>query len=122
MPVAGSFNIAAFVASQNAQIQFQGGALQTALTAWLNGIPTAMNVGGAGNPDSAAQRTVYNLIPIGRDLLNSVTNSTLDQFAANTVSVYLNRCCRAIANALSGGRISAAQNVALLALYNATWP
>lgn len=123
MPVAASFNEAAFLASQNVQGKFQTGALVSSLTAWLSAIATAMNTPvGAGNPDSIAQRTVYNLITIGRDLLNSTTNS---QFSANEVSIYLNRCCRAINSAALGGRISTgvgSQNLALLNSYNSIWP
>ncbi len=122
MPVAASFNEAAFLASQNVQGKFQAGTLITALTAWLSGVPGAMNTpAGAGNQSSIAQRTVYNLVPIGRDLLNTVTNS---QFSANEVSIYLNRCCRAIESASLGGRISiggGSQNTALLSLYNTVW-
>jgi hypothetical protein len=126
MPIATSTNEGAFFASQNVQGKFQAGTLATSLSAWLNGIAAAMNTPvGAGDVDSIAQRTVYNLIPIGRDLLNSVTNSTLDQFAANEVSIYLNRCCRAIQFAQANGRITATQAAALVSAagsqYNVIW-
>jgi hypothetical protein len=122
MTIAASQNEAAFFSSRNVQAKFRAGTLHASLTTWLSDIQKAMNTPvGAGNVDSIAQRTVYNLIPIGRDLLNSVTES---QFSANEVSIYLNRCCRAAESAALGGRITTgagSQNLALLAKYNATW-
>ena len=105
-----------FLAGQNAQQKFQAGSLLASLDNWTTGIATAMNTpAGAGDVDSIAQRTVYNFIPIGRELLAlSISN----QDGANQIADYLFKCCAGIEAAVMSGRISAAQNTALFNLYN----
>ena len=107
-----------FLAGQNAQQKFQAGTLLTALDSWTKGIATAMNANG-GDVDSIAQRTVYNMIPIGREILAS---ATLRQDSANKIADYLFKSSAAVEFALAGGRISSAQATAIrVTAYNGAW-
>jgi hypothetical protein len=117
MPVAANFGEASAFASQNVQAILQGAgqSLLTQLSLWLTAIPA-----GLSDPESIGQRTVYNFVPIGRELADFIPTleAAQNQNHANAMSVFVYRSCKAILGALTGGRISAAQNVALLASYN----
>jgi hypothetical protein len=117
MPSAANFVQAAALASQNVQfiLQTAGQNLLTQLNLWLAAIPAALT-----NPDNIGQRTVYNFVPIGRELADSIPSVEADQTQAhaNAMSVFVYRSCKAILGAGAGGRITAAMTAALLASYN----
>lgn len=125
MPVA-SLEEAAAVASLKVQGQFEVPTLlRTPLTAWLAGIVTAMDTPvGKGNVQSIPQRTVYNQVPIGREILEGLPTllANQNQQDSNIVGVYVYRSCKAARYALIGGRISAAQGAAILAQFNSVFP
>jgi hypothetical protein len=118
VPIAGNFIAAAAFASQNVQYILQTGGqnLLTQLNLWLAAIPAALS-----NPENIGQRTVYNFVPIGRELADFIPALEADQnqVHANSMSVFVYRSCKGISYAQAGGRISAAQETALRASYNA---
>lgn len=120
MPAAISLQEAAELAQQNVQIVFQDArSLRTQLQAWLTGLqpPTL-------DDSSPNQRTVLDWNAAGAAVLATIPSALANetQADANDVSEYLFRACWAAAAAETAGRITAAQGVAILALYNATWP
>lgn len=120
MPAAANFGEAAAFASQNVQAILQTGGenLLTQLNLWLAAVPAALS-----DPSSIAQRTVYNFVPVGKELADFIPALEADQTQAhaNAMSVFVYRSCKAILGALQGTppRISTAQGADLLASYNA---
>lgn len=92
--------------------------LHTLLDNWLAAVRTNVP------QDDMTTRTVLNWLPIGYEILTSVPSVKADQLATDCedIAVFLHRTCRAIQYAQDGGRITAAQETALLASYNAIWP
>jgi hypothetical protein len=120
MPAAISLQDAAELAQQNVQIVFQDArSLRTQLQAWLTGLQPPLLA-----DSSANQRTVLDWNAVGTVVLATIPTplAAETQADANNVSDYLFRACWAAAAAETAGRITAAQGVSILALYNATWP
>jgi hypothetical protein len=120
MPVVATMAEAATRASQNVWERHLDATdnLNTLLGSWLSAIRAAIP------EDNVAVRTVLNWLPVGYEILQSVPAAKPDQLATDCedIAVYLHRTCRAIQYAQDGGRISSAQETALLASYNALWP
>jgi hypothetical protein len=120
MPAAISLQDAAELAQQNVQIVFQDArSLRTQLQVWMTGLQPPLL-----DATNQNQRTVLDWNAVGTVVLQTIptllANET--QADANDVSDYLFRACWAAAAAETAGRITPAQGVAILALYNATWP
>ena len=120
MPAAISLQDAAELAQQNVQVVFQDArSLRTQMQVWMTGLQPPLL-----DETSPNQRTVLDWNAVGTVVLQTIptllANET--QADANDVSDYLFRACWAAAAAEAAGRITAAQGVSILALYNATWP
>ena len=119
-PVAADFAEAAAFASRLVQAIFQNGgeSLKTQLDLWLAAIPQALS-----NPENIGQRTVYNFVPIGRELSEAIPTieASQTQVNANDLTIFLWQCATGIQGAFDGSRISLAQYSALLVSWNGIW-
>lgn len=118
MAVAATIGLAATLASENVQLQFQQAtdSLNTLFTTFLAAIVTALP-----DPDSVNQRTVLNWVPVTRFRMQFLPSSFDSQDDANDMSVFLFRICQATAAAAVAGRITTAQRDAILAAYNTSF-
>jgi hypothetical protein len=119
-PTAADFTDAARFASRLVEeILLTGGEnLRTQLDQWIRAVPPTLS-----DPASIAQRTVYNLVPIGADIATSVppAEAQQTQVHANTITFYLWKCARGIQGAFNEGRITAGQYASLLSAWNNAW-
>ena len=124
MPVALNLGDAANLALQNVQIRFAAASdLSVLQQAWLNGIQGILSP--PGDEVGPGPRTVLNLTPQGFWIatnIPAIPATTQTQVDANTIADHLFRICAAASQARLAGRITLAQGIAILALYNATWP
>lgn len=117
---------AAAQAGENVQLVCNtGGAasLKTQLDLWIAALKgtTAQPL----NPELGTNRTVMNWIPRGRQIsaeIDVTLTNIQSQGIADLVTMFVYQSCEAVAEAQISGRITLAQAVAILAVYNGTWP
>lgn len=117
MTTAADFTEAAEIAQANAWAIFDGATtLRATLDSWLSAVADEV-----ARPDDVDARTVLNWIPIARSLSIPSIKADEDFAHANDVGLIVYRMCEAIRFAADDGRITSAEETALLTQYNSIW-